>query len=268
MDLDYKEILKDLPVGIIIVDQLRRIEFANKAALQLLDRKTISEDELCHQCIWQSEDVCVECPFEANGVNPLIREMEIPERGRFLEICAQLYEKNYIIETITDISLRKRFQRELSQAALTDPASGLLRRHFLREHLQREMHRSRRLGNDVSVALVRVTDLDKPDIDNIPKTVARILRGVGDILGRETRTYDMAYRFGRDTFAVILPGADLAGSVIAAKRIHNRIRELGIEGSKIGVATMSRAPIAEALLHAAQHALYKADHSDEPVATP
>ncbi|RKZ28518.1 hypothetical protein DRQ36_10325 [bacterium] len=264
---EEKGILSELPVGIVVVNPVRRVLFSNRAALRLLGRQDSGESSLCHLYIRDSKEPCVECPLEPDGINPFVSELQFPAKGCFLEVFAQLRENGAVIETITDISLRKNFQRELDKAALFDPGSGVFKRNIIRERLQREMHRARFNNTTVSIILVHIPALSGFNVRDISKAVARVLRGIGETLGRGARAHDHAYRFGIDTFIIILPGEDLAGVLRVAKKLSYRMAELGIEDTKIGVANMAKLRLADELIHTAQHALYRAVHSPEPIST-
>jgi len=264
---EEKKILCELPVGVVVINTIRRIIFSNPAAERLLGAARVREGESCHRCIWRNNEPCIECPLEVDGINPLVRELEIPHQERFLEIHAQLRDNGDVITTIKDVSLRKHFQKEHDNAILTDPASGLFKSQFIREDLQREIHRAERTAGGVSLILVRVPELDAMDIKAIPKIIAQILRSIGEVTESETQTHNRAYRFGHDTFAIILPEQDLAGALRNAKKMLERAKELGIDGIKIGVTAIGKIRTADSLIHSAQHALHKAGHSKDPIAT-
>ncbi len=258
------DILQDLSIGVIVVDPLRKIAFSNPAAGKLLGCQDISNKQTCHRYIWGSDLPCVQCPLEPTGISPLVRERELPGDGRILDIEARIRKDGTVLETIVDITVLKGFQREMARAALIDPTSGLFKRQYIRESLQRELLSAHRKGIDLSLLLLRVPRINVSDISAIPRIVARVLRGIGEV---SVNPHEHSYRFGRDTFAIILPEYDLAVALSAAGKLRKKLTELGIDNVKIGISTMGEKRIADALIHSAQLALYQADHSDDFVST-
>ena len=261
------ELLSELPIGIVIVNRLRRISYYNPRAGIYFNNVEQNAELICHNLLQNSDIPCLECPLEAGGLNPFIREIEIPDKGYIVEIQGSLSKNGDVIETVTDVTHRRLLQNQLDQAAMTDPGSGLMKRHFVRDHLQREIQRARRFGGNVSLIMLRASSINNGGLESVPKTIAQVIRGIGEVFGKETRAYDLVYRFGPDTFAIILPNEDLAGAINAASRLHLKIKALGIEKAKSGVASMNQGTMAESLIYAAQQALYRADHSEESIAT-
>ena len=97
--------------------------------------------------------------------------------------------------------------------------------------------------------------------------VASVIRSVG-------RLTDVAARFGRDEFTMILPETDENGAIAVAERVAERLRQhifLASDGlavrltASIGVATLPGvARTAEDLLHAADASMYHVkDHGKD-----
>jgi diguanylate cyclase (GGDEF)-like protein len=82
------------------------------------------------------------------------------------------------------------------------------------------------------------------------------------------RRPDVAYRWGGDEFAVVLPQADLGGAEMVAERVQQAIRRnAGPDGEALGMATgvaefdVDEHDGAAALLAAADQALLRAKGS-------
>src|SRR5204863_4807384 len=66
----------------------------------------------------------------------------------------------------------------------------------------------------------------------------RVLTAVGSSLRGALRRPDVAYRWGGDEFAVILPQAELAGAQLVALRAEAAVaRERGPNGQQLGIST-------------------------------
>jgi diguanylate cyclase (GGDEF)-like protein len=95
----------------------------------------------------------------------------------------------------------------------------------------------------------------------------KALRAVAETCGGEKRTADIAGRLGGEEFAIILPETNLAQGMIVADRICAKVAESRLINQlanfavtiSVGVAEAEvEMPGFEALLHAADQALYQA----------
>ena len=167
---------------------------------------------------------------------------------------------------------RERAKREaegFARAAVTDPVSGLFNRRYFHERLEEELDRARRHGTNVSLLMI--------DIDNfkgINDTFGHlagdlVIRGVGDILKRSVRRFDLCTRYGGEEFAIVMPGSGAESSASVGERIRQRIEafrppdseltDLRVTAS-IGMAVSQGASMRE-LIARADHALYEAKRS-------
>lgn len=96
-----------------------------------------------------------------------------------------------------------------------------------------------------------------------------VIRSVGALLSRQTRTSDMVGRMGGEEFCLLLPGTDLEGASILAERLRNRISELAEDDfpeglsvtASFGVAELGRDMLFEDAYPVADAALYSAKSS-------
>ena len=85
---------------------------------------------------------------------------------------------------------------EYARAAVMDPVSGLFNRRYFHERLDEELDRARRQNTTLALLMI--------DIDNFKGINDRfghlagdlVIRGVGDILKRSVRKFDLCTRFG------------------------------------------------------------------------
>ena len=156
-----------------------------------------------------------------------------------------------------------------ARAAVTDPLSGLFNRRHFHERLEEELDRARRHQTSVSLLMV--------DIDNFKRINDRfghpagdlVIRGVGDILKRSVRRFDLCTRFGGEEFAIVMPGSGAESAASVAERIRERIEafqppdselaDLHVTAS-IGMA-VSQGASARELIARADQALYQAKQS-------
>lgn len=156
--------------------------------------------------------------------------------------------------------------RELLAVALTDALTGLPNRRHGLDYLAAEWGFAR--ANNFPLACLmldidhfkRINDTQgHPAGDAVLRQLATLLKGL-------SRVEDMLFRYGGEEFALILPGTDLATGLRIAERMRAQVEaaifrydgpELRISVS-LGLATGERRESAEALLKAADEALYEA----------
>ena len=109
---------------------------------------------------------------------------------------------------------------KLSSLSITDELTGLYNRRHFYEVLETEMYRTERYGRPFSLV---VLDLDgfKEYNDRFGHTNGdAVLRSLAQTLKSALRKADMAFRYGGDEFAIILPATDAD----RAKKIMGRVR--------------------------------------------
>jgi diguanylate cyclase (GGDEF)-like protein/putative nucleotidyltransferase with HDIG domain len=110
-----------------------------------------------------------------------------------------------------------------STRASTDELTGLYNHRHFHERLEQEIARSSRFGNIFSLIIMDI-DLFKSYNDIYGHLAGdQVLRRVGHYLASSIRSIDIAFRYGGDEFAVILPEARLDDAFKVAERIRKTI---------------------------------------------
>jgi diguanylate cyclase (GGDEF)-like protein len=157
-------------------------------------------------------------------------------------------------------------QRRLYESATRDLLTGAANRRRLMEGLEGEVASCERHGVPLSVLIL---DLDhfKAVNDSVGHLGGdQALKAVASAAQAELRAGDLLGRFGGEEFAVVLRHAGRTEARKAAERIRKRVEGLAVqfEGKPIaltvsvGVATLAAKGGAQALLAAADAALYRA----------
>jgi diguanylate cyclase (GGDEF)-like protein len=158
----------------------------------------------------------------------------------------------------------ERLVRRLTDAARTDPLTGLLNRRAFEEAFEVELERSRRSGRGLSVL---AGDLDgfKLINDRLGHAAGdQALERLADDLEKWKRRIDVAARIGGEEFALLLPETDERGAFLVAERLRRAVlRTFADEPLPLtisfGLATWpEHGDEAELLLRAADQALYAA----------
>jgi diguanylate cyclase (GGDEF)-like protein len=155
-----------------------------------------------------------------------------------------------------------RWTEEQASEARIDALTGLANRRALEEILAAEISRAQRFEHQLAVVLL---DLDRfKDINDSFGHAAGdvMLRTVSRLLTSLARQGDTVVRWGGEEFVVVLPETDLAGAHRFAERLRRTIEAHPVgemrTSASCGVATMVPEDTVEALLGAADQALYRA----------
>lgn len=152
----------------------------------------------------------------------------------------------------------------LSDAARTDPLTGLPNRRGFRERLDLELERARRGAVPMSVLagdLDHFKDVNDRSGHQVGDTV---LQRVAALLRDGVRQLDVPARIGGEEFALILPGADADAALAVAERLRCALRDAFADATvpitiSFGVASHpAHAETAASLVRAADEALYEA----------
>jgi diguanylate cyclase (GGDEF)-like protein len=160
-----------------------------------------------------------------------------------------------------------RLHRIVERQARVDGLTSLANRRACEDHLAAELARVERFGGALALVIA--------DLDDFKDVNDQFGHPAGDVVLREfartleegIRDVDFAARWGGEEFVLLLPGTDIDGAVRVADRIRAGLENrlvLSSEGEPIpvtasfGVAAFPEASSAQALLAAADSALYAA----------
>jgi diguanylate cyclase (GGDEF)-like protein len=107
--------------------------------------------------------------------------------------------------------------------AVIDQLTGMLNRHSLADRTVELAHQAERTGQPVGLV---VGDLDHFKLVNDSyghATGDAVLRDVAELLRRNLRAFDIAYRIGGEEFLVLLPGADHEQTAEMAERLRRGV---------------------------------------------
>ena len=179
----------------------------------------------------------------------LLARLETHLRLRRLQ--AELRDKNAMLERVST----------------TDAVTGMRTRRYVGEVLSIEVLRATRYRTQLSVAMCDLDHFKRVnDAFGHPAGDA-VLAGAGDLIRRTLRATDVAGRYGGEEFLLVLPGTDLEGASLLGERVRAAIEaaefDVGAAAPhsvtvSIGVATLASGQSPDALLAAADEALYRA----------
>jgi len=156
----------------------------------------------------------------------------------------------------------------LEQLSITDGLTKLHNHRFFQDHLPREMKRSARTGEPLSLVLIDIDDF-KALNDRFGHSVGdSVLRRIAEVMTDEVRDMDLLARYGGEEFALLASQTDLDGAEAIAEKVRvavaaTRFPIVDVDGPKeisitvsIGVAGFDGDE--KALFNDADAALYRA----------
>jgi two-component system, cell cycle response regulator len=152
------------------------------------------------------------------------------------------------------------------ELALTDPLTGLYNQRYLMRHLRGLLESGQ--GHDIAVLMVDVDHFKSVNDEYGHAAGDSALRTIADALRANTRVFDSLARYGGEEFVVAMPGTSTEDAMQAAERLRVAVEATPFvwpQGGQfrltvsIGIACSGeQRPTPEALLHAADLALYEA----------
>jgi two-component system cell cycle response regulator len=164
--------------------------------------------------------------------------------------------------------LRHNVQLSL-EMAITDQLTGLHNRRYMERHLSNLIGNAGKTGRPLAFLIMdidyfkSVNDTHGHDIGD------EVLREFSARIGANVRGLDLACRYGGEEFVVVMPDTDISFAYMVAERLRRSVETTPFEISRdprklnitisIGIASSEgEKDTAEALLHRADQALYRA----------
>ncbi|HWY15258.1 MAG TPA: PleD family two-component system response regulator [Rhizomicrobium sp.] len=192
------------------------------------------------------------------------------------DYLARPLDKNELIARVRTQLRKKRYADRLRQnahlsveMALTDQLTGLHNRRYMTRHLATLLASAAGSGRHLAFLIIDV-DHFKSVNDSFGHDIGdEILREFATRISDNVRGIDLACRFGGEEFVVVMPDTEVTHAWMVAERLRKSVEATPFAVSRapgalnitisIGIAgSEGPADTAEALLHRADQALYRA----------
>ena len=118
----------------------------------------------------------------------------------------------------------------LYKQGITDALTGMYTNHYFKLRLAQEISRLRRINSKLGLILIGIDNFNELiEKSKTPNFKEIIVRKFGSTIKRYIRFNDLACRFEGDRFAVILPDTANEGTLIAAEKLFNNLKNIYIK---------------------------------------
>jgi diguanylate cyclase (GGDEF)-like protein len=161
---------------------------------------------------------------------------------------------------------------EIARLAASDPLTGLANRRALTTALTREVARSVRTKEPLSLAIMDIDFFKKINDTYGHMAGDDVLRAVADSMAATVRDVDVVARYGGEEFAIVLPNCPSEGALIVVERVRTAVASLNTVAKvtvSAGIATAAGTAGADAerLMADADEALYASKRAGRDRAT-
>jgi diguanylate cyclase (GGDEF)-like protein len=135
--------------------------------------------------------------------------------------------------------------RVLAEMSLKDPLTGVFNRRGFDEAVRREVSRTARTNDDLSIAYFDLDHFKEINDDHGHEAGDAVLRAFAEVLRREARGLDVISRVGGDEFATLLPAATLNGALRYAERVRSSFETVTVpfEGDTLSTTVSGGAAV-------------------------
>ncbi len=253
-----------MPVTLTEDSQIvRRLASTDKPLSRELIDRAPEFSELCELDRIVIEEAKIESFFPMKNKGKLIGILALSKRlwgGSYSDDDIYLLQK--LLDDVGAALYNAQLYAEAKDKAHLDQLTGLLNHGYFHERVEEEISRCSRFGDVFSVVFMDL-DFFKTFNDTHGHLAGDdVLRQIAQCIRRSTRVMDVAFRYGGDEFAIILPQALLDDAYKVADRIRISVeKEMDTKGAaltcSIGLASWpTDGVIREDILKAADTALY------------
>ena len=164
------------------------------------------------------------------------------------------------------ISQLRNEKGKLEELAYTDPLTELSNRRFFLEEMKRVLETARRYKEPLSLMILDVDNFKRINDEYGHDVGDLVLKQLAQVIKKNTRSSDIAARWGGEEFVIALPKTDEKGALMVAERIRQEFKrsKVKVDGEEIGttvsigVAVFDEGYDLDRLIKEADEALYEA----------
>jgi len=199
-------------------------------------------------------------------VDSVIKIKNSQNEDRIFTINIDNYDESndFYVVSLTDITEIKEKSNLLEYQASHDTLTGLFNRNKFNSLLGKEIRRSSRYRNNLSLILFDI-DFFKIVNDEYGHQIGdEVLKEIAKLITQNVREHDTIVRWGGEEFLLLLPETDLKGASIVAEKIRITIYKQSLTKFKLnitasfGVSILKDDDTEESFISRSDEALYEA----------
>ena len=157
--------------------------------------------------------------------------MDGPQPGLYTQDDLRLL--NILLDLVDTALVNARLFSQTQELAITDGLTGAYRRQPFMDYLERELARSLRSGEPLSVLMLAIDDFKRYN-DAFGHTAGDVvLKMVAELARNSTPPHGLTARYGGEEFAVLLPKIARSQAIEIAERIRGLVTERVHVGSQL-----------------------------------
>lgn len=164
---------------------------------------------------------------ELHEIDRIVKIKDSLDEEKIFAINVDYYEnkEDYYVFSLTDITKLKEKSNLFEYQASHDKLTGLFNRNKFDEVYSKEVKRSKRYNNELSMIIFDIDDFKMVN-DNYSHQIGDdVLKEIAKIIQNGVREQDINVRWGGEEFLILLPQTNLEGAVIVASKIRIAIKE-------------------------------------------
>jgi len=127
------------------------------------------------------------------------------------------------IPTLTALADYLAIALENARLTISDHCTGLFNARHLNHVLEAEIYRSARFGHEFSVVFMDLDHFKRVNDTYGHLLGSKLLGMIGDLIKRELRLIDSAFRYGGDEFVLLLPQTSRSNALVMVKRLREAL---------------------------------------------
>jgi len=139
------------------------------------------------------------------------------------ELSVATGEHGFVAALGVDITERKALEADLERMATVDDLTGVWNRAAIDRELDREVERTRRYGNPLSLMLLDLDRFQQVNDQYGRETADKVLKDVAAQMGENKRATDLLARWGGNQFFLLAPDTEPAGARKMAENLRGLV---------------------------------------------